>query len=141
MSKLNDPTDPDTIEVKADAALLQKAEKCVAFMQENEISDMCFQWEFGWTFFELAVNLDDEDKKGQKIVFRQDSQAYVEFEPKDCLDGHAKVYKDGNIEALLPFKDSSNELWCSLGNVVDLKLKIAEMNNVPAKPNGPSLGM
>lgn len=154
MSKLNVPTDPDTIEVKIDAALLQKAEKCVAFMQENDISYMCCQWVFGYTLFELADHLDGEDKMGKKIVIRQDGQAYVEFEPEDRLDGcHVKFYKDGDIQAVLPFKDTSDELCCPVGNVIDLKLKIiattpgveaasdGETDELQRKPPGMSCGM
>ena len=118
--------DPDMIDVTVDEVLLQKAEKCVAFMQENDIDYMCCRGALGYTLYELAENLDDGDKDGKEIVNGHDGQAYVEFEPEYRLDGcHAKIYKDGDLQAVLPFKHTSDELWFTVGNVADLKLKIA----------------
>lgn len=118
-------TDPDMIEVELDAAFLQKAEKCIVFMRENDVNYMCIWWAFDYTLYELADNLDDEDKKEKSPVICTDGQEYVEFEPEYRLDGcHAKIYKDGDIQAVLPFKHTDDELWCIVGNVGDLKLKI-----------------
>lgn len=118
-------TDPDMIEIELGAQFLQKADKCVAFMQENDINYMCMWWVFGYTLYELSDNLDEDAKEGKSLLIGTDGQEYAEFEPEYRLDGcHAKVYKDGDIQAVLPLKHTGDELWCTVGNVADLKLKI-----------------
>lgn len=114
--------DPDMIEVSAGAALLESAERCVAFMQENDINYMCKWWAFSYTLYKVD---DDSDAQDKPKIIGTNGQAYVEFEPEYRLNGcNAKIYKDGDIQAVLPFKHSDGELWFDVGNVADLKFQL-----------------
>lgn len=118
-------TDPDMIEVVFGADLLERAEKSLAFMQENDINYVCRWWSFSYTLYELAENVSDDDLKDKTIIQGTDGQSYVEFEPEYRLDGcHAKIFKDGCIRAVLPFKNTSDELWFDIGHISDLKQRM-----------------
>lgn len=129
-------TDPDMVEVIVTDDLLLRAEKCIPFMLENDISYVCRWWSFGYTLYELAENMDDDDLKGKTIIQGIDGQSYVEFEPEYRLDGcHAKIFKDGCIRAVLPFKNTSDELWFDIGHISDLKQRMG-LGNESGTPSG-----
>lgn len=127
-------TDPDMISVKVDMDFLQKAEKCIAFMRDNDIHVMTNWWAFGYALYARA----DCDDGAVPSLIGDDGEAYVDFDPGYSLDGcHAKIYKDGDIFAVLPFKHSAGELSCSLGNVADLNLRLAALFPVVVPPAAP----
>lgn len=118
--------DPGMIEVYVSHAFLEKAEKCVAFMQENDVHKVTIWWAFGYTLYLEVEALDEDDLKGKEIVTDENGDEFVEFEPEYCIDGcHAEVYKDGRINAVFPFKHTSEHLWCAVGTLTDLKAKLA----------------
>jgi hypothetical protein len=128
-------TDPDMIEVYVNKGFLEKAEKCVAFMQEHDVNQVVIWWAFGHKMFENVENVSPEDTLSGKTVVKGmnhlsgDVEEYVEFEPEYIVSGcHAKIDKDGEIHAVFPFKNSGDEVWCTVGGLGDLK---AQMGMVP----------
>lgn len=124
-------TDPEMIEVYVNKGFLEKAEKCVAFMQEHDVNQVVIWGAFGHKMFENIDNLSEEDGLKGKIIVKGmghlsgDVEEYVEFEPEYSVSGcHAKVDKDGEIHAVFPFKNSSDEVWCTIGALDDLKVRI-----------------
>lgn len=117
-------TDPDMIEIYVTPEFLEKAEKCVAFMQENDISKMTDWHGFGYDLFQSVGNVDEDDLDGKPVV-KGENDEYVTFEPEYRLDGcHAQINKYGDISAAFPFKYTSGELCCSVGSLSDLKSKM-----------------
>lgn len=131
--------DPDMVEIEVGAAFLQKAESCIAFMQENDINYMGKWSAFGYTLYALAEDPED-DGQDKPMIIGQDGQQYVEFTPKYQLDGcTAKIYKDGDIQVVMPFKRTNDELWCDIGNIKDLKVMLrseAVQNSQVERPRG-----
>lgn len=122
-------TDPEMIEVYVDKGFLEKAEKCVAFMQEHDVNQVVLWWSFDYKMFENIENVSErDDLTGKTVVKSMESGAvaeYVEFEPEYRVSGcHAKIDKDGEIHAVFPFKNSGDEVWCTVGTLDDLKVKI-----------------
>jgi hypothetical protein len=119
--------DPDMIAVKLNGELLLKTEKCIAFMNDNDVNVMLCWWAIGYELFALASELADEDIDGKAIVVNNGSE-YVEFDPPYSLEGcHVKFYKDGDIQAELPFKHTNDKIWFTIGNIVDLKQKFQDV--------------
>lgn len=117
-------SDPDMIEVYIDREFLEKAEKCVAFMQEHYVDKTTIWWGFGYNMFEKVEAIDEDDLTDEEVVKDENDAEYVEFEPDYRLDGcHAEIYKDGEISAVFPFKHTSDTLWCTVGTLSDLKSK------------------
>ncbi len=124
--------DPDMIEIEMDAKFLSNAECCVAFMKERGLDYVCAWWALSFTLYSL-----NED--GKSPLNGLDGLEYTEFNPDEyyALDGcHAKIFKDGEIQAVLPIRKDDAELWCTVGSVADLKLKLAPGADkpAPAKP-------
>lgn len=117
-------TDPDMIEFYVTPEFLKKAETCVAFMQKHDISKVVVWWAFGYELFQDVANVDEGDLAGKEMVKGGDGE-YVEFEPEYRLDGcHAQIFKDGEIRAALPFKNTADVLYCTVGSLSDLKSKM-----------------
>ena len=116
-------SDPDMVEVTITSAFLQSAEKHIAYMQEHEL-DYCSQWEaVGYTLFKLSHQPGTE---AFPTLIGRDGQDYEVFEPKYQLQGCAvKIFKNGNIHAVFPFKHTQEQLWFDVGDVKNLKFKQA----------------
>lgn len=116
---------PDMIEIYLTPEFLKKAEKCVAFMQENDIAKMIDWWAMNYELFDLV---DDDTDLGGKDVIKGEDGEYVVFDPEYQLDGcHAHIYKDGTIGACFPFKHTSDELYVTVGKLDDLKVKMESL--------------
>lgn len=112
-------TDPNMIEVQLSAALLDKAGKCVAFMQEVGVTSMILDDGAGYDFFEVA----DDDSK--PVITGDDGTLYSSFEPEYSVAGcDVRINKSGEIRVIFPFKHTSDEMWCDVGMLEDLKLKL-----------------
>ena len=117
-------SNPDMIEFYINKEFLEKAEKCVAFMQENDVHKCTILGALGFELFQTVDNLDD-DLKGQEVV-KCDGREYVVFEPEYMLEGcHAEIFKDGDIRAVFPFKDDNDNMWCDVGALQDLKARLS----------------
>lgn len=109
---------PDMIEVSFSAEFIAKAEKCVAFMKETGVSYMVSWCAFGYELYDVLGSAHVEE--GEPIFL--DGLYYEPFDPEYGLEGcHAKIYSDGDIRAVIPLKHTNDEIWCSLGNVEQLK--------------------
>ncbi len=119
-------TDPDMIEVRVHRGFLEKAERAVAFLRENDAHKVTVWFALGYDFFENIENLADESEmEGKATVDGEDGIKYVEFEPEYRVDGcHAEIDYDGDIRAVFPFKHSDDNLWCAVGNLDELKAKM-----------------
>lgn len=105
-------SDPDMIEVNMSQDFLDKAEKCVAFMQENDVSYVCMWYVLGYEFYELAENYTEPELEDKTLITGKDGKKYVEFETEYRVEGcHAKIYKDGVIQAVFPIKHSGDQVW------------------------------
>lgn len=121
--------DPQMIEVYVDKGFLEKAEKCVAFMQEHDVNQVILWWAFDYKMFEDIENVSEEDDLSGKAVVKSmedgDVEEYIEFEPEYRVSGcHAKIDKDGEIHAVFPFNNSDEEVWCTVGKLDDLQARI-----------------
>lgn len=122
-SNQNWASDPGMIEIEISAEFLQIAEKCVAFMAESGINYMGKWWAFDYTLYKIGEDLADDETDGKQVLIGKDGEEYIEFTPEYRLEGcNAKIFKDGDIRAVMPFKnsDSGEELWCDVGNIKDL---------------------
>lgn len=120
-------SDPDMIEVHLTASFLQLAQKCIDFMKENEFNYMCKWFSLGYEFF---ANTNEDSVVGDVLDENQrngnDGYIYEIFQPEYRVEGcHAKIFADGDIQAIFPFKNTSEELFCTIGNFNDLKLKFS----------------
>lgn len=116
-------TNPDMVAVQIKESFLEKAEKCLAFMAENDVSYVCCYFSFFWDFFELQANQSDKEKS---VVMGPDGKNYVEFEPDFSVSGcHAKIWKDGTIKAVFPFKHDPASISITIGTLDDLKASFA----------------
>lgn len=114
-----------TIEICLSKAFLDKAGKCVAFMQENGVDKVTIWCAFGYKLYQDVETADEAEVSGKEVVKVGDNE-YVEFEPEYRLDGcHAQIDKDGEIRATLPFKHTSDTMWCTVGDLKDLQRKFA----------------
>lgn len=115
-------TSPDMVTVSVSAEFLQKVEDCVSFMEDNGINYMVRWWAFDWTLYQLC---DDPDTQNKPTIIGADGQRYVECEPEYRLDGcHATIYRDGEIQAVMPLKHTDEKLWSKVGNLKDLQFKL-----------------
>lgn len=123
-------SDPDMIEIQVPAALLEKAERCVAFMTENGVDEVMIDSVLGYELYEVA---DDGDPKD--VIIGNDGQTYSVAEPEYTVMGcGAKIAQSGAIRAVMPFKHTGEELWCDIGTLDDLKLKMAAVPAPAPKP-------
>lgn len=112
-------TDPSMIQVDLSIEFLRKVERCIAFMKTNGAHKVIISWAFGASLYSEFDG--DGDLAKDPIMEGKDGKQYVKFDPKyklDCVN--AEICEDGDIRALFPFKHSSDELWCDVGNIKDL---------------------
>lgn len=113
-------SDPDLIQIELKSSFVEKAEKCIAFMQEHDVAMVKLYGEFG---YELFTEDDAEGEEGAIVV---DGEQYVPFEPEYRLSGcDTLIFKDGYIKASMPFKHTNEELWCELGRLDRIKEKFS----------------
>lgn len=112
-------TDPDMISVTFNAEFLDKATQCVTFMKENGVNTMTIWWAFGHQLY-------TETDGSEEFIVGADGVEYAVFTPEYSLDGcHAKVFDDGRIRAVLPFRNSDGEVWVDIGHLDELKAILA----------------
>ena len=115
-------TDPTMIEVGISAAMLKLAEDSVAFMKDHDIDCMVSWSALPVTLYALIDDMHEDDVKGKQPITGEDGQEYVEFKPEYQLDGcSAKIFKDGAIQGVIPFKHSNEEVWFDIARIADLK--------------------
>lgn len=126
-------SDPDMIEVVITADLVEKAEQCVAFMQTHDVAYMVIYWAMRYTLYGLTECFDEDELAGKTIVTGEDGKQYVEFTPEYRLDGcHTKIYKDGDLFCLMPFKHTADSLSGRVADIPWLKAQLAAEETVPA---------
>lgn len=110
-SLINDSS-PDMIKFYVEKTFLDKADKWLKFMNEEQI-DVVTLWSFsGGPGFDLFKAKDD-------------GNGYGTFEPSFRLDGYeTRLYKDGDLKCKIFVKHSSETLWCTIGNVHDIQLSM-----------------
>lgn len=114
-STQNWTTDPDLVAIGVTKELLEKAEKAIAFMNETGIDYVVIFYALSYDLFQNVDNADDQELQG-KDVREHDGDEFVVFEPEYRIEGaHARIDKYGKFDAVLQFKDSSDELSCALG--------------------------
>lgn len=127
--------DPDLIEIYLSKTLLEKAEKCVAFMQENDVDYMSIWFSLGYELLQNVDNVDESEVEDKKVTDFKGEQ-FVAFEPEYSLEGcHTKIYKDGQIDAILPFKHSAGALSCVVGMLPKLKAQFANASVASPQSN------
>jgi hypothetical protein len=110
------------IEVGISAAMLKLAEDSVAFMKDHDIDCMTSWAALPVTFYARVDEMHEDDLKGKQPITGDDGEEYVEFKPEYQLDGcSAKIFKDGAIEGVIPFKHSNEEVWFNISCIADLK--------------------
>lgn len=110
-------TDPDMIAVTFNADFLDKATECVAFMKNHEVHAMTIWWVFGYEFYIEADG-------AEEFIVADDGREYTSFTPQYRVEGcHAKVFNDGRIRAVLPFRNSAGEVWVDIGCLDELRAK------------------
>lgn len=135
-SNLADHDGPDMIEVTISSDFVMKAHQCVAFMKENGVSEMLIRSEFGYKLF-----TEDDGSVDDVEVVEENDTKYVVFEPEYRIeDGHAKIGDDGDIWAVFPLEDSGEEFFCVIGNIEDLKSKLAEESTQEPSTGNPFAG-
>ncbi len=120
-------SDPDMLVITVPAELIDKAETCVAFMKAHGVANMLVSYALSDTLYALTECFNDEDLATKTRVTGTDGKGYAEFEPDYQLDGcHARIERDGDITAVLPFKHQGGSLRGKIGNIAELK-KLLEL--------------
>ena len=116
-------SDPTMVEIIFNANFYQMALKWIAIMQEENISYLC---RYSMADFKLYDLEDDEPETTPRVI--HEDFAYVEFTPEYTIKScDIKVFKDGEIHAVLEMANSSSEVLCVLGCLDDMK----SLFNVP----------
>jgi len=127
-------SDPNIIEVYLSRSFLELAKKCAAMMKENELSYVVNWYSLGYEFYEDTGNIlaaGEQLNEGEQVG--KNGYIHKPFEPEYRVEGcHAKIFADGNIKAFFPFKNTGEELWCTVGNVDTLLTQLNQIQPEPA---------
>ena len=114
-------SDPAMIAITLDLDFLRKAQECVTSMKAHGVDIMTIWWAFGYQLYAVFDKDDDSE-----FIVGDDGIEYREFEPEYRLDGcHAQIFADGQIRALMPFKQTSDKVFVDVGKVDDLLSRFA----------------
>lgn len=109
------------VDLLISASFLQKAQTYIDFMQDHDVNYMATPNAFSYSLMARVEELDKDKLADKSVVIGNDGKEYVEFDPEYRLDGCiAKIFKHGEIRAVIPFRDSAGELWFTVGNIKEL---------------------
>lgn len=115
-------SDPDLVEFELSEELLHKAECGVKYMKENGIHKMVIWYALGYSLYRDAQNLDEDELQTADVRLDYDGVEYVAFEPDYRVEGcHVEIFHDGNINGVLQFKHTDDQITALIGDVNSLR--------------------
>lgn len=121
---------PDFFIIDVDEALLGACQKAVLCLKEAEMHYAVRWWAVS---AEMYCEASDDDAIDKQL----DGKSLVVFESDYRLDGeHLKVHIDGTVMLYCQLKDSSEEIWATVGNIDELLLRFDDVSGDKMAPAG-----